>query len=60
MCFFLYYLEELCNRSSDDNDGATVAAFLNTKAIFIDTIYWNRAGAYSVEPALPQNLIESI
>ena len=49
MCFFLYDLEELCNRSRDGGNGSIVAAFPDTKTLFVDFIYRYRSGASSFE-----------
>ena len=49
MCFFLYNLEELYNRSRDGGNGGIVAAFPDSKTLLVDFIYRYRSGAATFE-----------
>ena len=49
MRFFLYNLEELYPRGRNGDIGRIVAAFTDTKALSIDSLYRNRSGASAFE-----------
>ena len=59
MCFFLYNLEELYNRSRDGGNGSIVAAFPDTKTLFVDFIYRYRSGASTFERTILKGPSES-
>ena len=59
MCFFLYNLEELYDRSCDGGNRSIVATFPDTKTLFVDFIYRCRSGASTFERTIPKGLPES-
>ncbi len=60
MCFFIHDIEELFNRGSDGNYGDIVTRIPNTKNIFVNFIYWNRAITYTLKCAIFKDSFESI
>ena len=53
VCFFFYNVEELYHRGRNGGIGSIVAAFPDTKIVFIDFIHWNWSGTFVVECPLP-------
>ncbi len=60
MCFFIHDLEELFNCDSNGNDGNTVTRIPNTKNIFVNFIYWDRAITHTLKCAILKGSFESI
>ncbi len=59
MCFFLYKLEKLYHHNRDGGNGNLVAAFLDTKALFVNFIYRYRFGAFTFEHPILKGPAES-
>ena len=60
MSFFLHDLEELYNRGCDGDNGNMVKTFHDSKNIFVNIIYSDRAIAHTFQHSLLKSSLESI
>ena len=60
MCFFLHDMEELYKRGSDGNNGSIVKTFRDSKNLFVNIIYWDRAITRTFQHSLLESSLKSI
>lgn len=60
MCFFLHDMEELYKRGRDGNNGSIAKAFRDSKNLFVNIIYWDRAITCAFQHSLLESSLKSI